>query len=179
MKRALILVAAFLATALAVHVITVFVAPHAIMAVAIRKLGQDGKAVNAFQFSRRTSSQSRAIVRPSPDLAYASCVYDLDSGPLLVKAAPTPGGGYASISVFAGNTDNIGVFDTISHPDGIRFVLARAGEPLPDAAVRLALPVVLSSSRQGVILDRRLAPTAETFALADKARRADSCAPLR
>lgn len=179
MKRALALGLTFAGVALAAHVGTILVAPHALMTLAMRKLSQGDGKVNTFQFARRTTAQSRAIVRPSPDLAYASCVYDLAQGPLLVSAAPTPGGGYASISVFAANTDNIGVFDTIAHPQGIRFVLARAGEPLPDKATRLALPVVLSPSRKGAILDRRLTPTTEAFALAEKARRADSCAPLR
>ena len=182
MKRALALGLTFAGVALAAHVGTILVAPHALMTLAMRKLSPAnalGDAqVNTFQFARRTTAQSRAIVRPSPDLAYASCVYDLAQGPLLVSAAPTPGGGYASLSVFAANTDNIGVFVTIANPQGIRFVLARAGEPLPDKAARLALPVVLSPSRKGAILDRRLVPTAEAFALADKARRADSCAPL-
>lgn len=178
MKRAVSLLATFLAAAGVTHLVAIMVAPHAIMAIAIDRLGLDGEAVNAFHFARRTSAQSRDVVRPSPDLAYASCVYDLSKGPLLVEAAPTPGGGYASISVFAGNTDNIGVFDTIANPQGVRFVLARAGEALPDKAARLQLPVVASPSAKGVILDRRLAPTEAAFAQADEARRADRCAPL-
>ncbi|WP_225207160.1 DUF1254 domain-containing protein [Novosphingobium huizhouense] len=178
MRRPVLLLAAFAVTALLVHLGAIVAAPRVIMALAIGKLGQGGAAVNRFQFSRRTNAQSRDVVRPSPDLAYASCVYDLEKGPLLVEAAPTPGGGYASVSVFAGNTDNIGVFDTIANPQGVRFALVRAGEPFPDKAVRLQLPLVVSPSRKGVILDRRLAPTQAAFDLADKARRADRCAPL-
>lgn len=178
MKRALALGLTFAGVALAAHVGTILVAPHAIMTVVMNKVSQGDSAGNTFHFMRRTTAQSRAVVRPSPDLAYASCVFDLASGPLLVSAAPTPGGGYASISVFAANTDNIAAYDTITHPQGVRFVLARAGEALPDKATRSGLPVLLSPSRKGVILDRRLAPTAEAFAVADKARRADSCAPL-
>ena len=178
MKRAAALLATFVGLAIVVHVAAILAAPRAIMALAIGKLSQGGKEANAFHFSRRTSAQSRDVVRPSPDLAYASCVYDLSKGPVLVEAAPTPGSGYASISVFAGNTDNIGVFDTIANPQGVRFVLARAGEALPDRVTRLQLPVVTSPSAKGVILDRRLAPTQAAFELADKARRTDRCAPL-
>ncbi|MFM7141423.1 MAG: DUF1254 domain-containing protein, partial [Alphaproteobacteria bacterium] len=33
-----------------------------------------------------TTSDSRTIVRPSPDLLYVACVYDLSKGPVLVRA---------------------------------------------------------------------------------------------
>lgn len=155
------------------HVGTILAAPRAIMHVALGKMSGDGRAVNRFVFGDRTTQNSRRVVRPSPDLAYASCVYDLSGGPLLVQAAPTPGGGYVSISVFDARTDNIAVFDTSQNPQGIRFVLARAGQGVPSG-----LPVVTANDDRGVILDRRLAPTAQAFAVADQARRADSCAPL-
>lgn len=156
------------------HVGTILAAPRAIMHVALGKMSGDGRAINRFVFGDRTTQNSRRVVRPSPDLAYASCVYDLSGGPLLVQAAPTPGGGYVSISVFDARTDNIAVFDTSQSPQGIRFVLARAGQGGPSG-----LPVVTANHDRGVILDRRLAPTAQAFAAADQARRADSCAPLR
>lgn len=178
MKRHWALAATFAITALVTHAAAIFAAPQTIMMLAMGKLSQRGEAINRFEFSRRVTAQSRWVVRPSPDLAYASCVYDLGHGPVLVTAAPTPGGGYASISVFSDNTDNIGVFDTINSPAGIRFVLVRAGDTLPDKARRLGLPVVSSPSRKGIILDRRLAPTAAQFAAADAARRADTCSTL-
>ncbi|MCW1381814.1 DUF1254 domain-containing protein [Novosphingobium sp. KCTC 2891] len=179
MSRRLALALVFIAAMVVGHVGTIVAAPHAIMAVAMNRLSQSGEAVNRFHFARRTTAQSRAIVRPSPDLAYASCVYDLADGPLLVTAAPTPAKGYVSVSVFAGNTDNIGVFDSLRAPEGIRFVLAPAGQVPDPAKMPTGLPVLYSPSRKGVILDRRLAPTAEAFAVADKARREDRCAPLR
>ncbi|MDP3907089.1 DUF1254 domain-containing protein [Novosphingobium sp.] len=155
------------------HVATILAAPRAIMDVALGKLSNDGAAINRFVFGNRVTQQSRNVVRPSPDLAYASCVYDLSRGPLLVTAAPSPDNGYVSLSVFDARTDNIAVFDTGQFPQGIRFVLAREGQAVPAGE-----PVVRANYDTGVILDRRLAPTAELFAAADKARRADSCAPL-
>ena len=69
--------------------------------------------------------------------------------------------------------DNIAALDTRQYPQGIRFVLARKGQQVP-----AGVQVVESPSDKGIILDRRLAPTAELFAQVDQARRADSCAPL-
>ena len=154
------------------HVATIYAAPWAIMQKAMEKLGQ-GSPPNQFHFGGRTNSHARAVVRPSPDLAYASCVYDLSGGPVAVSAAPTPGGGYVSLSVFDGRTDNIAVFDSLTHPAGIAFVLAMPGQAVPAGA-----EVVRSRSARGIVLDRRQAPTAEAFAVADAARRADRCAPL-
>jgi uncharacterized membrane protein len=161
------------AGALAVgHVATIVAAPWAIMHKAMEKLGQGGPP-NQFHFGGRTNSHARAVVRPSPDLAYASCIYDLSAGPVAVSAAPTQGGGYVSLSVFDGRTDNIAVFDSLTHPAGIAFVLAMPGQAVPNGA-----EIVRSRSARGIILDRRQAPTAEAFAVADAARRADRCAPL-
>jgi uncharacterized membrane protein len=141
------------------HVATILAAPRVIMNKAIERIGGPDRTVNAFLFGPRTTEKSRGVVRPSPDLAYSSCVYDLSGGPILVEAAPSPGGGYASISVFDARTDNIAVFDTTQHPDGIRFVLAREGQSVPSGQA-----VVRASYDRGIILDRRLAQTAEQFA---------------
>lgn len=156
------------------HVGTILAAPNAIMHVAMKRLSEDGKLVNAFRFSDRTSSASRWVVRPSPDLAYASCVYDLSNGPILVEVPATPGGGYVSVSVFAGNTDNVAVMDSGQSPKGIRFILQKERKLVHPSD----MPVIYTPTTRGIILDRRLAPTQVAFDAADKARRKDSCAPL-
>ena len=170
MKRPVKLALLFLAAAAFGHVGLVLATPHVLMNVAMKRVSQDGKLVNQFIFGPRTTQNSRNIVRPSPDLAYSTCVYDLKDGPLLIEAAPSPNNGYVSLSVFAANTDNIAVFDTAQSPQGIRFVLAREGQKTPAGE-----KVVISTSDRGMILDRRLAPNAELFAAADQARRGDKC----
>ena len=173
MNRRLKLALLFVAAAAVGHLGLVLMVPHFLMGVAMDRVGQGGKLVNQFQFGPRTTQNSRNIVRPSPDLAYSTCVYDLKDGPLLIEAAPSPNQGYVSISVFAANTDNIAVFDTAQQPEGIRFVLARDGQPVPDG-----VQVVRSPSDKGMVLDRRLAPSAELFAAADQARRSDRCSSV-
>jgi len=174
MKRPLKLAILFAVSAAVAHVGLVMAVPHVLMNVAMTRVSQDGKLVNRFIFGDRTTQNSRNIVRPSPDLAYSTCVYDLSAGPVLIEAQPSPQQGYVSISVFAGNTDNIAVFDSTQMPQGIRFVLARDGQKVP-AGER----VVISPSDRGMVLDRRLAASAELFAAADQARRGDKCTPLR
>jgi uncharacterized membrane protein len=47
---------------------------------------------------------SRTVVRPSPDLLYASCIYNLQDGPLVIEA-PIPVR-YWSMQFYQMNTDN-------------------------------------------------------------------------
>ncbi len=173
MNRKLKLLGLFIGAAVIGHVALVLAVPNVLMRVAMNRISENGAAINRFQFGDRTTQNSRGVVRPSPDLAYSSCVYDLSDGPLLVSAAPSPGQGYVSLSVFAANTDNVAALDSSQYPQGIRFVLAMPGQAAP-----VGERVIQSPSARGIILDRRLAPTAEKFAEVDKARRADSCAPL-
>jgi uncharacterized membrane protein len=170
MKRSVQLGLLFAAAVAIGHVGLVLIVPHFLMRVAIGRVSQNGTEINRFVFGPRTAQNSRGVVRPSPDLAYSTCAFDLSGGPLLIEAAPSPNQGYVSISVFAANTDNIAVFDTAQFSKGIRFVLAREGQPT-SAGER----VVISPSDKGIVLDRRLAPNAELFAAADQARRADKC----
>jgi uncharacterized membrane protein len=170
MNRKFKLAIGFVAAAAFAHLGVVLATPHVLMNIAMKRVSQDWSLVNQFGFGPRTSQNSRNVVRPSPDLAYSSCVYDLSGGPLLIEAQPSPDNGYVSLSVFASNTDNIAVFDSIRSPQGMRFVLAQQGQTTPPGA-----NVVVSPSKRGIILDRRLAPSAELFAAVDKARRADRC----
>jgi uncharacterized membrane protein len=154
--------------AMIAHLAVIFTAPYVLMGGAMKKLSGHGRAVNQFVFSPRTTEASRAVVRPSPDLAYGACVYDLAKGPLRVHAAPWSD--YMSISVFQANSDNIFVMNDRQAPGGVDFVLAKKGQATP-AGVK----VVISPSDKGIILDRRLAPTADAFTKADVARHGDVC----
>lgn len=167
------LLAAFVAAGMAGVLGTILIVPRTVMKTAMTRLSDDGDLINVFRFADRTTAASRGVVRPSPDLAYASCVYDLSHGPLLIEIPPDPDGGYVSVSVFDAKTDNVAVFDSFGHPGGIMFVLRKKGQ-----TSNSRMPVVTSPTMRGIILDRRLAPTAAAFAAADSARRSDRCAPL-
>jgi uncharacterized membrane protein len=154
--------------ALVGHFAVILATPYVLMGAAMNKLSGHGRAVNQFVFSGRTTAASRAVVRPSPDLAYAACVYDLAKGPLRVHAAPSRD--YMSVSVFQANSDNIFVINDRQAPTGVDFVLAKSGQATPQGS-----EVVISPSLKGIILDRRLAPTQALFVEADQARHGDLC----
>lgn len=170
MRKLLEVAAVAAVVALAVHVGLMFATPYGLMRLAMARISQKGAHENVWIRSPRTTERSRGIVRPSPDLAYASCVYDLSHGPIRVTAAPW--GDYMSVSVFQANSDNIYVVDDRQAPAGVDFVLAKAGQTAPPGA-----PVVLSSSTRGIVLTRRLAPTPARFQAARAADRNDVCGP--
>ncbi len=155
-----------------VHGAAVIAAPYGLMRVAMQRASSDGAAVNRFVFGGPVTPESRAIVRPSPDLLYASCVYDLTEGPLRIRVAPWDD--YVSLSLYAANTDNyFTANDRVAAGAPIEIALVARGQPAPQGAGK----VVISPSVRGIALERRLAPTPERVALAQEARETSVCEP--
>lgn len=154
------------------HLAVVTVWPWRAMSTAMDRISQDSAAVNQWRHGQRATGKSRRIVRPSPDLANSSCVYDLSDGPVRIRVAP--GDGYMSVSLYAANSDNYFVVNDRNAPEGVDMILYRRGQPRPAGAAL----VVESPSRRGIVLQRRLAPTRAMFEAAAVARAGDVCEPL-
>lgn len=154
------------------HLAIVTAYPYRAMDKAMDRISQDSAAVNQWRHGQRATGKSRRIVRPSPDLANSSCVYDLSDGPVRIRVAP--GDGYMSVSLYAANSDNYFVVNDRNAPDGFDMILYRRGQPRPAGAAL----VVESPSRRGIVLERRLAPTQAMFEAAAVARAGDVCEPL-
>lgn len=126
-----------------------------------------------------TTAESRTIVRPSPDLLYVACVYDLASGPVLVQAPHSPT--YLSLSAFADNTDNFFAMNDRG-PEGaggLALLLLPPGTPDPQPDVAPGARRVASPSRRGIVLARlridRPGQLAELLALQAQV----GCTPVR
>lgn len=156
--------------AIAAHVAVVMAMPRVIMNAAMKRLEQSSAAAApGWRHAPRTTPDSRAIVRPSPDLAYSACVYDLNEGPVRITMAP--GADYWSLSLYAANSDNFFTRNDRAAPEGVAITLIRRGARAPADAGE----IVESPSVRGIAIQRRLAPTAAAFANADAARRGDRC----
>ena len=119
------------------------------------------------------SDTARAIVRPSPDIAYSTCPFDVSKGPVLVDVEPVPSP-YWSLSVFDHRTDVAYVrnnLDAAGQP--IRIAIAAEGQPVPDG-----MQAVRVSGTTGIALLRILVQDRSQFAPIDAARRKSSCRPL-
>ena len=59
--------------------------PYGLMHVAMDRLGQGG--INSMSYGNLATPERQPVVRPSPDLAYSSCPYDLSKGPVAIDVA--------------------------------------------------------------------------------------------
>ena len=168
LARGVLYIALALAIAAAVHVASVFYLPDLIM---MRVMAKVGGRANTMLHTPRPTEASRAVVRPSPDLLYSTCVYDLGraGGRLRVHASAMPDT-YWSVSAFDAHTDNFFVLDD-RHAKGGRFDITLAA---PDAA---RPGDIASPTARGIILVRTLIDDDTHLARIDAARRHARCEP--
>ena len=159
-----------LATALicaaAAHAATLHFAPAMIMDRVMDALAERGVALHRFTAPQRVTPQTQSVVRSSPDLYYGLCRYDLsDPGKALsLRMAVWPD--YQSLSFFDAQTNNFATLRGRSDQVAVRLL------PPGSAAEQGA---IISPTRTGVILIRRLAPTQEAFDRAAALSGQDAC----
>ena len=152
--------------------VTLTRAPRFLMSAAYKRLSSDGM-VNVFRHVPLATDESRAVVRPSPDLAYSSCAFDLRAGPVAIIVPPLPTR-YWSLSVFKGNTDVAFVRNNVeTGGQAIRLALA-----LEDQAVPEGVEVVRLPDARGVALIRALVEDRAASPTLDAARKNASCRRL-
>jgi uncharacterized membrane protein len=161
----------FLAAAAVGFVGFMYAAPQVIMNIAVTRVAEG--RFNVLRQTPRVTETSRQIVRPSPDLAYSACAFDLADGPVRIRAAPW--GQYWSLALYASNTDNFWTGNDRAFPNGAQIVLIAKGQT---HAAAPGETVVESPSRRGIALIRRLAPRAADFAAVEQVRAQDVCARL-
>lgn len=150
MKAAAIWLATVLGVALLAHLGSVWYLPRYIMNVAMDTVAAEG-GVNVFIERPLADAGARSIVRPSPDLMYSVCVVDVSQGPVRIRApASAP---YTSVSVFAGNSDNIFVMNDRALAAGADFDVwvGKARQKVPVSA-----PSAILRSDRGIVLVRRV-----------------------
>ncbi|HRK70074.1 MAG TPA: DUF1254 domain-containing protein [Micropepsaceae bacterium] len=164
--RMLILV---IAIAAATHVIVLQLAPSFIMDIAMERIVASGQP----SFAPRADENSRAIVKPSPDLLYAACSYDLAKGPMTITTTP-PSDTYWSAAFYTAETDNYFVMrDGPAVASGVTFIVYDAGTPLAEAPPGAIL--VESPTRRGLMLMRSLVNDDAREGEIDAARRKTVC----
>jgi uncharacterized membrane protein len=120
-----------------------------------------GVQENKWTMAPRIDPHMRAIVRPSPDLAYSICLLDLSDGPMRITVPR--GETYGSLSIFQRNTDNVFNVPLQGEGDGVDVIVSREQAVIPATG---AAPDVVLNSTTGIALIRRLAPNAADFSAA-------------
>ena len=158
--------------AVALHFLTIAAMPRVLMAVASARLQEQGMVFNAMVHPGPRTSEEQTIVRPSPDLLYSVCLYDVTAGPVRITTGAIPDT-YWSISGFAANTDNFFVINDIM-ADGapVEVKIGRFGSN--EATVDYQSP-----SARGMILLRMLMTDSEALPALEEARRATRCEAVR
>jgi uncharacterized membrane protein len=77
--------------------------PNLVMEILYQR-GRPAMEYNTLIANPRPDETMREVVRPSPDLLYANCIYNLEQGPLVIEA-PVPER-YWSMQFYQMNTDN-------------------------------------------------------------------------
>lgn len=179
MNRKLQWLAAFAVLAVIFHVAIVWAVPRVVMSAAMTKIGGEG-ALNTFTHVPRPTDASRAVVRPSPDLAYSVCILDLSAGPVRIEVpASAP---YTSLALYSSVTDNY--FVRNNREDGglrdgevIGIVVTAPGDEAP-ANLPDGFAAVTSPTEKGLALVRRVIENDEAMPRLDEIRSHSVCAPF-
>jgi uncharacterized membrane protein len=126
--------------------------PSLIMEVLYQQGGDEG-GYNQLVVREVPDETARSVVRPSPDLLYASCIYNLEDGPLIIEA-PIPER-YWSMQFYQMNTDNFaGITNQRAEKNRVgsvaRVTLISAG----DNPANYQGEVVQSPTDRGIVLLR-------------------------
>ncbi|TDI61847.1 MAG: DUF1254 domain-containing protein [Alphaproteobacteria bacterium] len=168
--RVLRLIGLVLVLAVACHLATIWLMPRILLAAVTTTMQANGLPVNELVHFDRRTAKDRAIVRPSPDLLYSICLYDLSLGPVHIATTEMPQT-YWSISGYAANTDN---FFVVNDRDA-------AGRPVDiligHADQRSSSADYLSPSVRGVILLRMVVESNEHQKVLGQFRNEVVCEP--
>lgn len=144
--------AAFL-FAVIVHIAVVSYVPFKAMDIVMNQRFKDLPR-NMMIPSPPTTADSRNVVRPSPDILYSICMYDVSKKPLLFNCVLPEG--YWSASFYADNTDNFFVInDRQAKSKTVKILLVGKNMPAPVAGDAI---IVKAQSDKGLALIRMIVP---------------------
>lgn len=147
---------------------TTWATPRVIMSAALERIEAEAGGPNRMIKAPPVDQESREVVRPSPDLLYSLCAYDVSESDILVKVGSTPG--YWSISFYDEATNNFDVRGYRGGSEDLRIFTISKGA--------MARQVVRSPSNRGLALIRRRVGNREELEAAIDAQHDDDCGPL-
>jgi uncharacterized membrane protein len=172
MKKWLLPAALFAGASLIGYVGTQWMIPRLIMSVATKRVAERG-GFNTMLYGKLATPDNQPIVRPSPDLAYSSCPFDLSEGPVLINVVPVPGH-YSSLSVFDAATDVAFVRNDVqAGGKPYKIILAQDGQATPEGS-----EVVRLKGARGIALIRLLLADPAEMVTLDGVRRQSACGPI-
>jgi uncharacterized membrane protein len=157
------------AAAAGAHAAGLWAYPRWAMSQAMDEIGGEAHIMH-WRAMARADAGAGGGAYPNADFAIARCAFDLRRGPVSIRTAPW--GAYWSVSLYGENSDNFFTLNDREAPRGADILLIRAGKRAPASTAQ----IVTSPSARGVAIMRRLAPSAEGHAAAQRAGQSDVCA---
>ncbi len=151
-----------------VHWATITAMPGIVMSTLHGRL-KDQAGLNTIVHVPRPDADARGVVRPSPDLLYSICAFDLTNGRLTLEAQVPES--YWSLALYADNTDNFFVLNDrqVTTPE-IRLTV------LPPNADNTGDPgAIVAPSTTGIALFRTLVTGEDDLRRLDAIRREARC----
>jgi uncharacterized membrane protein len=170
-------IGAALLVATVVHGASVLFLPRFIMLRTMAGIVKMSGGANTIMHAPRATWHSRGVVRPSPDLLYSICVYDLGAadGAVRISTHDMPET-YWSVSVFDADTNNFyALNDRQAKTGAANFILMPQGK----SAGAGQLPVVMAPTSRGIVLFRTLVNDEGHVAGIDAARHNAACEPFK
>jgi uncharacterized membrane protein len=167
---------ATLLVALIVHGASVLLLPRLVMLRTMDGIAKQA-GTNTILYAPRATWRARTVVRPSPDLLYSICAYDLDAagGAVRVSTHDMPQS-YWSVSVFDADTNNFyALNDQQAKAGAADFILMPQGKSTEAGR----LPVVAAPTNRGIVLFRTLVNDDAHIAEIEAARHNAACAPYK
>ena len=157
--------------AVGLHVVTIWLMPRVLLAAVTTSMQLDDMPLNQLVHSDRQTAASSRVVRPSPDLLYSICHYDLSMGSVHVATDRMPDS-YWSISGYSANTDNFFVVnDRVAQGRPLDIVLSHAGKRNSGADF-------YSPSIRGIILLRMVIENDNALPALEAFRQTAKCEPV-
>lgn len=159
--------------AVIVHLIAVKMYPNIIMGAVTGKLEKVYKGTNRLIYAPPTTDKSRNVVRPSPDLLYSACVFDVSKNPIRITAKVPDT--YWSISFYESNTDNFFVKNDRQVKSDVAFILVGKGRKVPDAG---DAEVIEAPTDKGFFIIRMLVKDETRISDLIKVQKQATCNPV-
>jgi uncharacterized membrane protein len=157
------------------------VLPGFIMSKAMERFEVLGGIANEEGHAPAIDETARSVVRPSPDILYSGCLFDVSNGPMTVTAPAPSDGGYASVSFFDSRTNNFAVVNDREMEGGsVRLLLVPdpGWTTIPGYDLTDIDQLVIAPTDTGLILYRRIWADPEAFDETGADRRRFDCSPV-
>jgi len=124
---------------------------------------------------------ARTVVRPSPDIIYSGCMYDVGNGPVAITLPALEEAGYVSVSFFDARTNNFAAFNNRDFGGAAARLILHGPTPAhthTDPGFAEHDERVLAPTSSGLVLLRRVLSGGVAIDDADTHRRQFECAAL-